>query len=195
MNVEDRDEGRREQVLAVTRSQIVTRGSLSVSLNDIADELGVSRSLIYVYFDSVAQIIDVLFAEEAAVFEAEIDRLLNSEADFRERMIELFQAYLDRLTSEGHLGYLVLRERNQDNPLGEENSRHFRRLLRKLSREVVLALTLSPREAFVLLELLAAIPESLARMVRTGKLEHETAQETSAVLIGAALDAFEVKKR
>lgn len=188
-----KEDGRREQLLSVTRRQIIELGSLNVSLNDIADEVGVSRSLIYVYFDSVAQIIDALFAEEMAFFDQYIEEFLHDDSPIRERMVRLFAAYLDRLTSNGQLGYLVLRERNQDNPLGEANSRHFRRLLRSLSLGVMQALSLSARETFVLLELLGAIPESLARMVRKGNLEIKTAHETNATLVGAALDYFAVK--
>lgn len=189
------DLGRREQVLAVTRAMILERGSLIVSLNEIADELGVSRSLIYVYFESVGQIIDELFAEEVKLFDSRISEFLDKDQAFRRRFIDLFGVYLDRLSAEGQLGYLVLRERNQDNPLGDENSRHFRRMLRKLSREVVDALSLTPREAFVFLELLAAIPESLARMVRAGKLDNSVAHETSELLIGSAIDAYAIDER
>ena len=194
MNLEAKEEGRREQLLEATRRLILATGSLNISLNDIADELGVSRSLVYVYFDSVAQIIDELFAEEAEAIDRAIVRLIDDDSSFRERLIRLFAVYLDHLATDGQLGYIVLRERNQDNPLSTANSRKFRRMLRNLSRHVVDALALRPREAFVLLELIAAIPESLARMVRSGKLEIEIAQETSAMLIGSAIDAYEVNK-
>ncbi|MCR2833512.1 TetR/AcrR family transcriptional regulator [Parerythrobacter lacustris] len=192
MKLEAKEEGRREQLLEATRRLILATGSLNISLNDIADELSVSRSLVYVYFDSVAQIIDELFAEEAEAIDRAIVRLINDDSSFRERLTRLFAAYLDHLATGGQLGYLVLRERNQDNPLSAANSRKFRRILRNLSRHAVDALALRPREAFVLLELIAAIPESLARMVRSGKLEIEIAQETSAMLIGSAIDAYEV---
>ena len=194
MKLEAKEEGRREQLLEATRRLILATGSLNVSLNDIADQLGVSRSLIYVYFDSVAQIIDELFAEEAEAIDGVISSMIDDERPFRERLIHLFAAYLDHLASDGQLGYLVLRERNQDNPLSAANSRKFRRILRNLSRHVVASLTLRPREAFVLLELMAAIPESLARVVRRGGLEIEIAHETSALLIGSAIDAYEVRK-
>lgn len=186
------EEGRQGQVLAVAKRLIIERGSLNLSLNEIATELGVSRSLIYVYFESVAQIIDALFGQEAAVFDAYVDGFAKDRSPFRDRMLGLFAAYLDHLIVNGPLGYLVLRERNQDNPLSRDSSLHFQRILRKLSREVVEGLRLSPRETFVFLELLAAIPESLARMVGKGKLEAGTAHATVALLVGAALDSFEV---
>ena len=194
MTADTKEEGRREQLLAVTRRQIIESGSLNVTLNDIADAAGVSRSLIYVYFDSTAEIIDALFAEESAFFERHIDAFVEGGSPYRERMVGLLAAYLDRMASEGPLGYLVLRERNQDNPLGEANSCRFRGLLRRLSRVVMQAQSLSPRETFVYLELLAAIPETLARMVRAGNIERGTAQETNARLVGAALDSFQVSK-
>lgn len=186
------EEGRQAQVLAVTKRLILERGSLNVSLNEISAELGVSRSLIYVYFESVAHIVDALFGQEAAVFDAHVEAFLEDRAPFRGRVMGLFAAYLDYLVTDGPLGYIVLRERNTDNPLSRDSSLHFQRILRKLSREFVAELRLSPREAFVFLELLAAVPESLARMVGKGTLEPATAHATSDLVVGAALSSFEV---
>lgn len=188
------DSGRREQVLAVAERLVLARGSLSISLNAIAEELGVSRSLLYVYFESVPQIIDALFVQQAR----QLDRLVIDTRErhpaFRPRMLGLFREYLLHLAARGHLLQLVLRERHQDSPLQHESSRLFRRILLTVARDVARELQLEPRAAFVTLELLAAIPESLARLVRSGAMDEAIALATSDRLIEAALEAMAVRE-
>ena len=60
-----KDGSRREQILAAAESQVLKRNGLDLSLSEIAEELNVSRSLIYVYFESVSEIIDELFSRHA----------------------------------------------------------------------------------------------------------------------------------
>lgn len=186
--------GRREQVLAVAERLILSRGSLNISLNVIAEELGVSRSLLYVYFESVPQIIDALFLEHALWLDGLVTQMHTVHSEFRPRMLGLFRGYLRHLAERGHLIQLVLRERHQDSPLQPESSRVFRRILLIIARDVSRELQLAPRGAFVTLELLAAIPEALARLVRSGAVDVVVAMSTSERLLAAALDALEVRE-
>ncbi|MXO89876.1 TetR/AcrR family transcriptional regulator [Pontixanthobacter aquaemixtae] len=185
---------RRDQLLAAAESLILAQNSLAITLNDVADELGVSRSLIYVYFDNFPQIIDALF--ERRIREAGIFIVSPQYRDlaFSERTLALFDFYLEHLIEQGPLMLLVLRERNQDSPLGEMSKRHFRSMLRLLSRDIADNLELSARESFVLLELLASIPESLARLARSEELDAGTARATTRRLVKASIDALEVRE-
>lgn len=186
--------GRREQVLAVTERLVLARGSLNISLNAIAEEMGVSRSLLYVYFESVPQIIDALFVEQARQLDRLVTQIREEHQDFRPRMLGLLRGYLQHLAAHGHLIQLVLRERHQDSPLQQESTRLFRRILLIVARDISRELQLSPRAAFVTLELLAAIPEALARMLRSGATQEAVALATSERLIGAALEAMAVRE-
>lgn len=193
MNALSEDLDRRDQLLAAAEQLVLAKSSLAITLNEIADEIGVSRSLLYVYFDSVPQIIDELFLRQAQAMEAFMRSDAYRRDAFRERVQVLFDHYLTHLIEQGPLILLVLRERNQDSPLGEESRKLFRKLLSRLAHDVSASLTLSAREAFVLLELLFAIPESLARMVRAGSLDRATARATTERLVTAALDALVVR--
>jgi len=185
--------GRREQVLAVAERLVLARGSLNISLNAIAEELGVSRSLLYVYFESVPQIVDALFFEQASNLDRLVGQMQAAHADFRPRILALFRGYMLHLAQRGHLIQIVLRERHQDNPLQQESSRLFRHILLTVARDVAQELQLEPRAAFVTLELLSAIPEALARLVRHGTVDEAVAMTTCERLLGAALDALAVR--
>ena len=63
---------------------------------------------------------------------------------------------------------------------------------KRLAESYCQALDLAPREAFVLLELVAGIPESLAPLVRLDQVDRATAHATCRRLVTASLNAFKV---
>ena len=57
-------EGDREQQLLDAAQTLIREGrTLNISLGEVADRVGVSRSLLYVYFDGVPAMIDALFLQ------------------------------------------------------------------------------------------------------------------------------------
>lgn len=195
MSSESEEIGRREQVLAVTERLVLASGSPNISFNAIADELGVTRSLLYVYFESVAQIIDELFFEQCSELERLVKQVEAAHADFRPRMLALFRGYMLHLVQRGQLIQIVLRERHQDSPLQQRSSRLFQRILLTVASDARRELQMTPRAAFVTLELLAAIPEALARLVRNSTVDDVVALTTCERLLGAALDALAVRQQ
>ena len=193
MSGHDEEAGRREQVLAVAERLMLARGSLNVSLNEIAQELGVSRSLIYVYFDGVPQIVDELFLEQVMQLHRLSGAMRLEYPDSRTRALALARAYLDHLSQRGHVILMALRERHQDSPLSPRSAALFRRSVLMVARDLRRELQLDPRAALVALELLSAIPEALARLSRAKTVSERVAIVTCDRLIGAALDALAVR--
>ncbi|MGB3807245.1 MAG: TetR/AcrR family transcriptional regulator [Erythrobacter sp.] len=187
-------ESDREQQLLDAAEAVIREGrTLNLSLGEVGDRVGVSRSLIYVYFDGVPAMIDALFLQHLDRLKARIlPELDDADAPYRERASAAYSAYLDYLVESGPILQLILRERHQDSPLGPESRRHFRSLLRRLADETCRALRLTPREAFVLMELTSGIPEALARLVRNGEIEPSTAHATCQRLVSASVDGFAV---
>lgn len=181
---------RREQLLAVAQDMMLETGSPHFSMADLAARLGVSRPLVYVYYDSTELVVDELFRRQIELLIALHDDIASSVPDFDLRMQAIFRGYLDHSIEEGLVALVALRERGTDSPLGEESRALFQKLLRRLAADVARNLAMSPREAFVLLELQAAIPESLARLVRTEKISRATAIETCDQLVAASFDAL-----
>ena len=166
---------------------VLQRRSLSITFNDIADELGISRSLLYAYYESVPAMLDALFLEHARKLDDRFRPILSASTGFRRKAIECSQVYLLYGSQSGPLLQLILREAPGDSPLGSRSRAYFRNLLRMLARETSKGLRVSVREAFVSLELLASIPEALARLIRDGQIDEATASRTCERLIGAAI--------
>lgn len=181
---------REEQVIEAAEELVLTRRTLAISFNDIAEKMEVSRSLLYVYFDSVPAILDALFVKHAQEFEGRLAPCFSSEEGFRNKAIEASEQYLSYGIDAGPVLQLLLRETHLDSPLQGAGRAYFRKLLRRLATETSRELEIGGREAFVFLELVAAIPESLARMVREEQIDKRIASANCKRLVGAALDSF-----
>ncbi|NVD44281.1 TetR/AcrR family transcriptional regulator [Qipengyuania atrilutea] len=190
MEADVQDSERAEQVLEAAEALALERRSLAVSFNDIADALGVSRSLLYVYFDSAPAIFDALFVKHASVLERRLAELIASPAGYRDHAVALNETYLDYCVDAGSILPLLLRETQNDSPLGTAGRAYFRKLLRILTRHTSQGLQIGTRESFVFLELIAAIPESLARLVREKQIDEDTAKRTCKRLTDAAIGSF-----
>ncbi|WP_375289207.1 TetR/AcrR family transcriptional regulator [Qipengyuania sp.] len=182
---------REQQVLAEAEALILERRTLDLSLGEVADRVGVSRSLLYVYFDGVPAMVDALFGQHLSRLEARVFSDPDGPRRFdRDGAIEACAAYLDYLVSNGPILLLILRERHRDSPLGPASRRNFRRLLRRAARDISRLLGLTPREAFVMIELVAGIPEALARLAREGEITSDVAHATCRRLTAASIAAF-----
>ena len=193
MEPQPADIDRTRQIMDTTEALLVERKTVAIPLNDIAQRVGVSRSLLYVYFEGVPEILDALFREHAHRLEHAVLPNLSHPEPYRARLTGIATAYLAYLIEAGPILNLLLRERHQDSPLSTESKVLFRRLMRALATDMRSSLDLSSREAFVLLELVSAIPEALARLVRNTQIDRETAEQTCARLVGVATDAFPPK--
>jgi AcrR family transcriptional regulator len=169
--------------------------SVSFGLADVARELGVSRPLPYVYFDSAAQLVDEVFRRDLEYLSSIVARTGDGQQPYVTRMQRLAVEYLAHLLDRGAISYLVLREHGMDSPIGMKNGWIFARLVRQLADEMCSALEMSPRAAMVVLELLAAIPEDHARLVTAGRISEKTARENTSRLVGAALDALKIRQK
>ena len=181
------------QVLEVAEAIMLETRSVSLTLNDIADRIGVSRSLLYVYYDGVPAILDAIFQIHLGRLEEHLPLQGDDGEAFERRAIGANLAYFHYLVEAGPVLQLILKERNQDSPLGQESRKRFMRLARSLATQTCHALALEPREAFVLIELNGAIPEALARLVRSGEIDQETAAQTCERLIAASLQSFALR--
>jgi AcrR family transcriptional regulator len=88
------DSRKRRQILDGARRVFLAHGFDAASMSDIADDAGVSKGTLYVYFDSKEDLFRALVAEEkAAQFPAIFAALDPGEADVRTVLIRLGTAF------------------------------------------------------------------------------------------------------
>ena len=183
---------RAAQILEGLERLVLQRRTLAISFNDLSDFLGISRSLIYVYHDSIPAMLEALSLSHLERIESEVLPFLDASGSFHDRAVASAAAYLRYCADHGPLLQLILREAPGDSPLSPKARARFRHSLRKVASQTASGLRVSGREAFVVLELLAAIPESLARLVNEEAVRRDIALKTCERLIDASLVSLAV---
>ena len=88
------------RVVAVARRQFLAHGFRSVSMDDLAAELGMSKKTLYAYFPSKVALIEAVLKAKFGEVEADLGRLANDQAADVEASLHQFLSCLQRHTAE-----------------------------------------------------------------------------------------------
>lgn len=165
-----------DDIVDAVEALIVRDRTLAFGMTEVAKEIASSRPLIYVYFEGVPQIIDELCRRLLQALDARLRTAEQGDTPAR-RAAALNRSYLDYLIERGPALQYILRDNDRNGPL-EKAKPLYKRMMRALATEARRLLQAEMREALVLVELLSAIPDSLARQIRDGQIDVATARET-----------------
>lgn len=170
-----------DEIVEAVEALIVRDRTLAFGMNQVANEIAASRALIYVYFQSVPQIIDEVCYRHLDLLTARLEGL-GGQGDATERARLLAHTYLDYVIEHGPALHYILRDSDRHGQL-EKSRASLLRLIAALVADARTLLQFDRREALVLIELLAAIPDSLARQWRDRRIDLSVARTTCDRLI------------
>lgn len=164
-----------DEIVDAAEALIVREHTLAFGMNQVATEIASSRALIYVYFEGVPQIIDELCRRHLDALDHKL-RQAGGKEEATARARALGQAYLDYLIERGPALRYMLRDGEPRGPM-DKSRPLFRQLIRRIVADIRTLLQLELREAIVLMELLSAVPDSLAGQVRDQRINPKVARE------------------
>lgn len=168
--------------------QINLRRSARISPADIAGDIGTSRSLVYSYFPDPAALLTAVLDRHAGLLIAAGIEEAVARPDFAPAMTDCCLIYLDHVVAHGAAVELCFRDkwlaRNLGGAMRTLGNSIYRRLARKAQRE----LQYSSHDALGVVQILQAVPEEGARLVRNGEVSFEMAQGLCRRLIAASID-------
>lgn len=170
-----------DEIVDAVEVMIVRDRTLAFNMHQVASEIAVSRALIYVYFESVQQIVDALCHRHALALIKHLNRA-GGQGDAIARANALGQGYLSYLIEHGPALHYILRDSDRNGQL-QKSRPLLRNLIRSVTGEARILLQVEWREALVLVELLLAIPETLAGHIRRQAIDVTVARETCERLI------------
>ncbi|WP_375286568.1 TetR/AcrR family transcriptional regulator [Sphingomonas sp.] len=170
-----------DEIVNAVETMIVRSHTLAFGMNQVAAEIASSRALIYVYFEGVPQIIDELCRRHLAALADRLGRAGDHD-DVSTRASGLGRQYLGYLLDHGPALHYILRDGDGHGSL-EQSRVLLRTLIRTVVGEASARLQIQLREAMILVELLMAIPDSLAQQLRNGRISLAVAHETCDRLI------------
>lgn len=163
--------------------------SAELSLQEVANELGISRALVYAYFPDRFRLLDAVLERHIALLDAAgLDRAAR-EGGLMDRAVACARIILDHSMAHGPTVELVLREVDVARQLDGTVQRYLQRVMRHLARRAMIELRMGPNEALALVELLSAIPLESARRVAADGVSPDTARSVTKRLVLACIEA------
>lgn len=163
--------------------------SAELSLQEVANELGISRALVYAYFPDRFRLLDAVLERHIDWLDAAGLARAAREGLLVERAVACARILLDHSVIHGQTVELVLREADVARQLDGSVQRYLRSVLRPLARRAMIELRMGPNEALALVELLSVIPLESGRRVASGTVDLETARAVTERLIRALIEA------
>ena len=116
-NGSPRGDRRREALLAELDRQLRTTKLDDISVADLTDAAGITRSAFYFYFDSKAAAVTVLLSSIQATAAKSNDMLVNSDGRFRSRVHATLSRLADRMVDNAHVYRALLTARTTHEPM------------------------------------------------------------------------------
>jgi len=96
-------EERKREIIETAKRLFVERGYEETQIKDIVGEIGVAQGLFYYYFKSKAEVFEIIASEYADAIIDEIKELLASNMSARDKIIRIFDVFLNKAESESIL--------------------------------------------------------------------------------------------
>jgi AcrR family transcriptional regulator len=168
--------------------QINLRRSARLSPADLAAGLGISRSLVYSYYaDSNSLLVAVLDRHAQLLMDAGIEAV-PFQTDFAQSMIAYSRIYLDHVVAHGAAIDLCFRDKWVTQELGGLMRPLAKRIYLRLARQAKRDLMLGAHDALGVVQILQAIPQEAAHLVRRDEISQTSAHMLSQRLITASID-------
>lgn len=111
-----RGDQRREALLRALDDQLRVRKLDDISVADLTDAAGITRSAFYFYFESKAAAVTVLLASVQEQAENSTDLLVGEEGVFRDRISAALERLADRVVENAHIYRALLTARTTHEP-------------------------------------------------------------------------------
>lgn len=171
-----------------TDRQINLRRSARISPADIAGGLGISRSLVYSYFPDSKSLLEAVLDRHAQLLTEAGIEALPFDADFAQSLVAYSRIYLDHVVAHGAAIDLCFRDKWVTRNLGGQMRPLAKRIYLRLARQAKRDLLYASRDALGVVQILQAVPQEAAHLVRRGEISQATAHRLNQRLISAAID-------
>lgn len=170
--------------------QMVNRTrSADISLQELADELSISRALVYAYFPDRFRLIDAVLARHVALLEEAGLSIAATSGPLEQRAQACARIILRHSVNHGATIELVMRDRDVVRHLDGTALRQLRRWLSAVGKRAAGELRMRRGEAMAFVELLSVIPLQAARRIVADGIQQDIAEDVCARLIRSSIGA------
>jgi TetR/AcrR family transcriptional regulator len=99
-----------ERIIASAEKLFYQKGKAGTSMQDIADDAGINRTLLNYYFRSKEQLFEAVFRKAMSGFLPDLAAMLNADQGFAEYMPALVEKIIDTMLENPHIPIFILQE-------------------------------------------------------------------------------------
>jgi AcrR family transcriptional regulator len=99
-----------ERIIASAEKLFYQKGKAGTSMQDIADDAGINRTLLNYYFRSKDQLFEAVFRKAMGSFVPELAAMLNADSSFEEYVPALVEKVIDTMLENPQIPIFVLQE-------------------------------------------------------------------------------------
>lgn len=103
-----------EKILDAATTVFVRKGMDGARMQEIADEAGINKALLHYYFRSKDKLFDAIFGKIIDFAFPKIGQILQSDMDFKSKVEQAIDTYIDLLLKYPYLPGFILKEINRD---------------------------------------------------------------------------------
>lgn len=103
-----------DKIVEAAKDVFVRKGMDGARMQEIADEAGINKALLHYYFRSKEKLFDAIFERIIGIAFPKIGQILFSDADFKIKVEQAVDTYLDLLMKHPYLPAFILKEVNRD---------------------------------------------------------------------------------
>ncbi|MGD9931615.1 MAG: TetR/AcrR family transcriptional regulator [Mangrovibacterium sp.] len=103
-----------EKILNAATTVFVRKGMDGARMQEIADEAGINKALLHYYFRSKDKLFDAIFSKIIGFAFPKIGQILQSDMDFKSKVEQAIDTYIDLLLKYPYLPGFILKEINRD---------------------------------------------------------------------------------
>ena len=187
-------DGRRRHLLGVARSIVESRGAAALTMETVAQTAGVSRPLLYTYFDNRSGLLQALWDEVASLWDVDsmppVEEFITDATPrqvFEERLVANTRWYFDQIEHGGLLFYRLLSE-----PHLETSVEVLRRRVHDDNvawwARLVEAMGIEPQRALVYSSLFNGASQTMWELIAKGEADRAVIEEVFFLSSRATLD-------
>jgi AcrR family transcriptional regulator len=181
---------RRAEIMTRAAALVLEQGALPVSLDRLAQEVGVSKALIYNYFPTQHDLFNALLGQEFQALRLRGIEAAATLAPVEAAALACAHIYFDHVAERGPVIHLILRDRFMARRLSPDVARFRDRLVLRLARASRRELRLSAKENIAAINLVITIPEEAGRLAYRGDIERERGRDLCGELVLSSLQAL-----
>ncbi len=115
--METKKDSTEEKILEAAKNVFISKGMEGARMQEIADEAGINKALLHYYFRSKEKLFEAIFSSVIEFAFPKLSLILLDNLDFKTKIEQVVDAYLEVLLKHPFLPGFILKELNRD-PFG-----------------------------------------------------------------------------